>query len=45
MKKMTISVTEEFLNLIKKLSEKTNLKKSTIVKVAVEEWRKKNDQI
>lgn len=42
-KTMTISVDEEFLKLINKISEETQLKKSTIIKLAVKEWRKQND--
>lgn len=39
--KMTISVTDELFKLIEQLSQKTGLKKSTIIKLAVEEWSKK----
>lgn len=39
--KMTISVTDELFKLIEELSQKTGLKKSTIIKLAVEEWSKK----
>lgn len=44
-KKMTISVTEKFLDLIQKLSDETGLKKSTIIRFAVEEWNKKNLEV
>lgn len=40
-KTMTISVTQEFLTIIEKLAKETGLKKSTIIKLAVDEWRKK----
>lgn len=38
---MTISITKEFLDLIEKLSKETGLKKSTIIRFAVQEWSKK----
>jgi len=42
-KKMTISVNESFIKLIKILSDKTGLKKSTIIRIAVEKWSEKNE--
>ena len=38
--KMTISVTDELFKLIEELSQKTGLKKSTLIRIAVIEWSK-----
>ena len=40
-KKMTISVDDDFKELLKKLTIKTSLKKSTMIRLAVREWSKK----
>lgn len=39
---MTISTTKKFLDLIEKICQETKLKKSTIIRFAVEEWARKN---
>ena len=43
--KITISVDNDFSKLLNQLAEKTQLKKSTIIKMALIEWSKKNDKI
>lgn len=40
-KKMTISINDKFSKLLQILSDNTSLKKSTIIRLAVEEWSKK----
>lgn len=40
-KKITISANDVFIDLLNKLTIKTSLKKSTIIRLAVREWSKK----